>query len=208
MRVIKHKILNKKKAILKKIKIKKKIPNTYSNTCEKKLYFWNKCCYRHHLTYLEKVSKFFGKWSIFASHLKQNTITLSFVNLFSSQKVMFIDEWVFWISCLNQLTKAWQTDKQTDRQPWGRWARVLPWVWVLGEGRQAAGVHVAPDIDVHGGVRLGQLCGKRDPLSSQRRDRGPGQREPWHASSLLKASVEKSHGTKVNERREREKEEN
>ena len=56
--------------------------------------------------------------------------------------------------------------------------RVLPRVWVLGEGRQAAGVHVSPDIDVHRGVRLGQLSRQRDPLSGQRRDRGPGQREP------------------------------
>lgn len=59
------------------------------------------------------------------------------------------------------------------------------WIWVLGEGCQAASVHVSPDIDVHRGVRLGQLSRQRDPLSGQRRDRGPGQRQPWHASSLL-----------------------
>lgn len=72
--------------------------------------------------------------------------------------------------------------------------RILPWIWVLGEGRQAARVHVSPDIDVHRCVRFGQLCRQRDPLSGQRRDRGPGQRQPWHASSLLKTSVEESHG--------------
>ena len=74
--------------------------------------------------------------------------------------------------------------------------RELPWVWVLGESRQAAGVHVSSDVDVHRGVRLGQLSRQRDPLSGQRRDRGPGQGQPWHASSLLKASVQKSHGNK------------
>lgn len=69
----------------------------------------------------------------------------------------------------------------------------LPRVWVLGEGRQAAGVHVPPNIDVHGGVCLGQLSRQGDPLSCQRGDRGPGQRQPRHASSLLKAGVEKGH---------------
>lgn len=79
---------------------------------------------------------------------------------------------------------------------WDNQGRVLPWIWVLGEGRQAAGVHVSPDIDVHRGVRFGQLSRQRYPLSGQRRDRGPGQRQPWHASSLLKASVQESHGNK------------
>lgn len=57
-------------------------------------------------------------------------------------------------------------------------APFLPGVWVLGEGRKAAGVHVSSDVDVHGGVRLGQLSRQRDPLSGQGRDRGPGQRQP------------------------------
>jgi len=54
----------------------------------------------------------------------------------------------------------------------------LPRVRVLGEGRQAAGVHVSPDVDVHRGVRLGQLSRQGDPLGGQRRDRGPGQGQP------------------------------
>lgn len=71
---------------------------------------------------------------------------------------------------------------------------VLPWVWVLGEGRQAACIHVSPDVDVHRSIGFGQLSRQRDPLSGQGRDRRPGQRQPWHASSLLKASVQESHG--------------
>lgn len=80
--------------------------------------------------------------------------------------------------------------------PLGKRRHVLPGIWVLGEGRQAAGVHVSPDIDVHRGVRFGQLSRQRDPLRGQRRYRGPGQRQPRHASSLLKASVQESHGNK------------
>lgn len=51
--------------------------------------------------------------------------------------------------------------------------KVLPGVWVLCQGSQAAGVHVSSYIDVHGSVRLGQLSWERNSLSSQRRNRGP-----------------------------------
>lgn len=56
--------------------------------------------------------------------------------------------------------------------------RALPGVRVLGERRQAAGVHVSPHVDVHRGVGLGQLSRQWDPLGGQRGDRGPGQRQP------------------------------
>lgn len=85
-----------------------------------------------------------------------------------------------------------------------RFVRGLPWVGVLGEGRQAAGVHVSPHVNVDRRVRLGELRRQRDALSGQRRDRGPGQRQPRHASSLLKASVQKSHGNQRRRRRRRE----
>lgn len=49
---------------------------------------------------------------------------------------------------------------------------VLPGVWVLGQGSQAAGVHVPSYIDVHWSVRLGELSWERNSLGSQRRNRG------------------------------------
>ena len=63
---------------------------------------------------------------------------------------------------------------------------VLPGVRVLCQGSQAAGVHVSSYIDVHGSVRLGELSREGDALRSQRRNRGPCQRQTGHASSLLR----------------------
>lgn len=74
--------------------------------------------------------------------------------------------------------------------------KVLPRVRVLCERGQAAGVHVSSDVDVHRRVGFGQLSRQRDPLGGQGRDRGPGQGQPRHASPLLEASVEESHGGK------------
>lgn len=62
-------------------------------------------------------------------------------------------------TCREQKQAAWQH-------------QVLPGVWVLGQGSQAAGVHVSSYIDVHGSIGLGELSWERNSLSSQRRNRG------------------------------------
>lgn len=72
---------------------------------------------------------------------------------------------------------------------------VLPWVWVLCECGQAAGVHVSSYIDVDGGVGFSQLSRKRDALRSQRRHWRAGQREARHASSLLRISTQNTLST-------------
>lgn len=48
----------------------------------------------------------------------------------------------------------------------------LPGVGVFGEGGQAAGVHVAAHIDVHGRIGFCELCWSRDALAVQWRRRG------------------------------------
>lgn len=65
----------------------------------------------------------------------------------------------------------------------GAW--LLPGVGVLGERGQAAGVHVATHIDMHGRIGLGELGWQWDALGGQGRHRRPGKRQPGHASSLL-----------------------